>query len=102
MRKLLTKKFRSQGTSWGCPGPGSQKALGLGACRLQILVIWGPNEPPVLVAPQAQAEKLKTIRAWCGSVAEVVIVVVWWYYAAHKNCYANQNNLFNQKSNKNN
>ena len=32
MRKILTKKFWSQGTSLGYLGPGSQEALDIGAC----------------------------------------------------------------------
>ena len=65
MRKILTKNFWSQGTSPGSPGPISQKALGLGSCQFQILVIWGPDEPSVLVALHEQAKNLKTAGAWC-------------------------------------
>ena len=65
MRKILTQKFWSQGTSQGSPGSGSGADVRLGACQLQILVIWGPHEPLVLVALQGQAKKLKTIPAWC-------------------------------------
>ena len=65
MRKILTKKFWSQGTSQGSLGSGSGADVRLGACQFQILVIWGPHEPPVLVALQAQAKKLKTVPAWC-------------------------------------
>ena len=65
MIKKLTKKFWSQGTSQGSPGSGSGADVRLGACQFQILVIWGPHEPPVLVALQAQAKKLKTVPAWC-------------------------------------
>ena len=65
MRKILTKTFWSQGTPLGYLGPGSQEALGLGSCRFQILVIWGPNEASVLVACPGQAKTLKTAGAWC-------------------------------------
>ena len=40
--------------------------MGPGAC--QILVIWGPCEPPMLVAPQAQAENLKTPGSRCAFI----------------------------------
>ena len=56
MRKILRKKFWSQGTALGSLGPGSQEALGLGPCRFQILVIWGPYEASVLVACLCQAK----------------------------------------------
>ena len=61
MRKFLTKKFWSQGTSPGSLGPGSREALGLGACRLQISVIWGPYEPPVPLVFHEQAKSLKPV-----------------------------------------
>ena len=61
MTKILTKKFWSQGTSLGSLGPGSREALGLGACWLQIPVIWGPYEPPVPVVFHEQAKSLKPI-----------------------------------------
>ena len=41
--------------------------MGPGACQCQILVIWGPCEPPMLVAPQAQAENLKTAGSRCAA-----------------------------------
>ena len=66
MRKFLTENFWSHGTPLGYLGAGSQEALGLGACRFQILVIWGPYDFPVLVACQGQAKSLKTAGAWCG------------------------------------
>ena len=65
MRKFLTKFFWSHGTPLGYLGAGSQADLGLGPCRFQILVIWGPYDFPVLVALQAQAENLKPIRSRC-------------------------------------
>ena len=49
----------------GSLGPLSLEALILGAVQLQILVIWGPYEPPVVVALETQAEILKTAGAWC-------------------------------------
>ena len=60
MRKILIKIFWSQGTPMGSSGSGSQEALGLGACRFQNVVIWGPCESPVLVASEVQAKNLKT------------------------------------------
>ena len=65
LRKILTKKFWSQGTPLGYLGSGSQEALGLGSCRFQILVIWGPYDYPVLVACQGTAKNLKTAGARC-------------------------------------
>ena len=65
-RNILMQKFWSHGTSVGHLGPVSQEDLGLGACQLQFLVIWGSCEPPVLVALQEQAKSLKTIAAWCA------------------------------------
>ena len=65
MRKILTKKFWSQGTSLGYLGPGSQQDVIVGACQFQILVIWGPYEASVLVACPDQAKNLKTAGAWC-------------------------------------
>ena len=68
MRKFLTENFWSHGTPLGYLGAGSQEALGLGACRFQILVIWGPYDFPVLVACQGQAKNLKTAGARCDTV----------------------------------
>ena len=65
MRKILTKKFWSQGTSLGYLGPGSQQDVIVGACRFQILVIWGQYKASVLVACLDQAKNLKTAGAWC-------------------------------------
>ena len=65
MRKFLTENFWSHGTPLGYLGVGSQEALGLGAFRLQILVIWGPYDFPVLVACQGRAKNLKTAGAQC-------------------------------------
>ena len=65
MRKILTKKIWSQGTYLGSLGPGSREALGLGACRFQILVIWALNEPPALTACETHAKNPKTAGAWC-------------------------------------
>ena len=67
MRKILTKFFWSHGTPLGYLGAESQADLGLGACRFQILVIWGPYDFPVLVAPHEQAKNLKTAGARCAS-----------------------------------
>ena len=65
MRKFLNKKFWSQGTPLGSLGSLSQGDAILGACRFQILFIWGPYEPPVLVAFHAQAKNPKSAGAWC-------------------------------------
>ena len=43
--------------------------MGPGFVQCQILVIWGPCEPPMLVAPQAQAENLKTAGSRCEAQA---------------------------------
>ena len=51
-RKILRQKFWSQGTSLGSMGPLSQEALGQRFYQLQILIIWGPYEPPALKASQ--------------------------------------------------
>ena len=66
MRKILTKKFWSQGTLLGSPGLGSQADLILGFSRFQILVIWGPYEGPAPVACQGTAKNLKPTGAWCA------------------------------------
>ena len=65
MRKFLTKKFWSHGTPLGYLGAGFREALHPGACRFQILVIWGLNDYTVLVACQGQAKNLKTAGARC-------------------------------------
>ena len=67
MRKFSSQKFWSHGTPLGYLGPvsQSQKALNLCSSRFQILFIWGPYEPPVLVACQAQAENPKSAGALC-------------------------------------
>ena len=65
MRKYLRPKFWSHGTPLGYLGPGSREALGPGSYGFQILVIWGPNDPPVLVVFHVQAKNLNTVRSWC-------------------------------------
>ena len=65
MGKFLSKKIRSQGTPLGSLGALSQQDTILGAGQLQILVIWGPYRPPVVVALETHAENLKTVGAWC-------------------------------------
>ena len=67
MRKILSQKFWSHGTPLGYLGPVSQKALNVWSSQFQILVIWGPYEPPVLVACQAQAENPKSAGALCDT-----------------------------------
>ena len=71
MGKFLTENFWSHGTPLGYLGAGSQEALHPGACRFQILVIWGLNDYPVLVACQGQAKNLKTAGARCGACLQV-------------------------------
>ena len=65
-RKFLRPKNWSQGTSLGSLGPLSFKALGPGFDQGQILFIWGPCEPPVLVALHGQAKSPKTAGAGSG------------------------------------
>ena len=65
MRKILTKKFWSHGTPLGSLGPLSQQDTILGAGQLQILVIWGPYRPPIVVALETHAENLKTAGLQC-------------------------------------
>ena len=66
MRKNLHKKFWSHGTPLGSLGPLSQQDTILGAGQLQILVIWGPYRPPIVVAFETQAENPKTAGVQCG------------------------------------
>ena len=73
-RKILRQKFWSHGTPLGYLGPVSLEALGLGACRLLILVIWDPYEPPVPVALHVHAKNLKTIGSWCAKCRPIVVV----------------------------
>ena len=65
MRKFLSKKIRSQGTPLGSLGALSQQDTILGAGQLQILVMWGPCEPPVVAALKTQAENPKTAGQQC-------------------------------------
>ena len=65
MTKFLRPKIWSHGTPLGYLGPLSQEALILGAVQLQILVIWGPYEPTVVVAPETHAENPKTAGLQC-------------------------------------
>ena len=65
MRKILTKKFWSQGTPLGSLGPLSQADVNLGFSRFQFLVIWGLNKHPMIVTYQGQAKSLKTAGGWC-------------------------------------
>ena len=67
MRKILGRKFWSLGTPLGSLGPLSQGDVIVGPYGLQILVIWGPYEPPVLVACQATAENPKSVGSWCDT-----------------------------------
>ena len=65
VRIILMEKFWSHGTPLGSLGPGSQEALGLGPRRFQILVIWGPYDPPVPLLFQTHAKNPNTAGAWC-------------------------------------
>ena len=66
MRKTLDRKFWSLGTPLGSLGPLSQEAPILGFDQHQILVIWGPYDPPEVTPLQTQAKNPKTAGAWCG------------------------------------
>ena len=66
-RKFLRPKFWSLGIHLGYMGPVSQRAIEIGFCRLQFLVIWGPYDHPILVAPQTHARNLKSAGAWCDN-----------------------------------
>ena len=65
MRKILSKKFWSQGTSLGSMGPLTQRDVRLGFHQLQILVIWGPYRHPDIVACQGHAKTPKLIPWLC-------------------------------------
>ena len=65
MRKFLDQKFWSHGTPLGSLGPLTQQDTILGAGQLQILVIWGPCEPIIVVAPETHAENPKTAGLQC-------------------------------------
>ena len=67
-RKFLRPKFWSLGTPLGYMGPVSQRAIEIGFCQLQFLVIQVPYDYPVLVAPQGQAKNPKPTRSQCDSV----------------------------------
>ena len=68
MRKFLRQKIWSHGTHLGSLGPLSREAPILGAVQLQILVIWGPYELPVVVALETQAQNPKTAGQQCDNV----------------------------------
>ena len=59
MRKILSQKFWSHGTSLGSLGPLSQGDVHPGFSRPQFLVIWGPYNYPGIVACLEKAENLK-------------------------------------------
>ena len=65
MIKILDQKFWSHGTPLGSLGPLSQQDTILGAGQLQILVVWGPCEPPVVAALKTQAENPKAAGQQC-------------------------------------
>ena len=65
MRKFWRQKIWSHGTPLGSLGPLSQQDTILGAGQLQILVMWGPCEPPVVAALKTQAENPKTAGQQC-------------------------------------
>ena len=66
MRKFLSQKFWSHGTSLGSLGPLSQGDVHPGFSQPQFLVIWGPYNYPGIVACHEQAENLKltSIMMW--------------------------------------
>ena len=70
MRNFLDQKFWSHGTPLGSLGSLSQQDTILGAGQLQILVIWGPYEPTVVVAPETHAENPKTAGLQCAFFAK--------------------------------
>ena len=61
----MSPKFWSHGTPLGSLGPLSQQDTILGAGQLQILVMWGPCEPPVVAALKTQVENPKTAGQQC-------------------------------------
>ena len=67
MRKFSRQKIWSHGTPLGSLWPLSREAPILGAVQLQILVIWGPYELPVVVALETQAQNPKTAGQQCGN-----------------------------------
>ena len=73
MRKILSKKFWSHGTPLGYMGPLFQRDVRLGAWNLQIPFIWGPVDPPGLVAPQVNAKILKSLGSWCDLRSALLI-----------------------------
>ena len=78
MRKILSKKFWSHGTPLGYMGPLFQRDVRLGAWNLQIPFIWGPVDPPGLVAPQVNAKTLKSLGSWCEN-----LMAFWLFYTAN-------------------
>ena len=71
MRKILDQKFWSHGTPLGSLGPLSQQDTILGAGQLQILVIWGPYRPPIVVTLETQAENPKTAGQQCECTVDL-------------------------------
>ena len=63
--KFLGPKIWPHGTPLGSLGLLSQEAPILGFDQHQILVIWGPYEPPVVVALETFAENPKTAGSRC-------------------------------------
>ena len=68
MRKILDQNFWSHGTPLGSLGPLSREDPILGFDQHQIPVIWGPYEPPVVVALETFAENPKMAGSWCARV----------------------------------
>ena len=64
--KNLDQKIWSHGTPLGSLGPLSQQDTILGAGQLQILVVWGPYEPPVVLVLKTQAENPITAGQQCA------------------------------------
>ena len=65
MRKFLDQNFWSHGTPLGSLGTLSREDPILGFDQHQIPVIWGPYEPPVVVALETFAENPKTAGSRC-------------------------------------
>ena len=65
VRKFLSQKFWSLGTSLGSLGPLSQGDVILGFGRPQFLVILGPYSHFFIVACPGHAENPKLIAARC-------------------------------------
>ena len=73
--KIFSQKFQSHGMSLGSMGPQSQKALGLGPCQLQIIIVWAPYKPPALWVLETHAKNLNHISVMMWLMYSLLI----WY-----------------------